>query len=139
MSLHHQYVEAILEGEKRWEFRRRTALQTGDRVWMYATAPKKAILGSFTIGEIKQLDARNPDAHIAMQGSATPLELTAYFEGIGYGFAFEVLRPNRLIEPVRLPNGAGGPQSYKMLTPTKPGDAQLLAQLKAAGGPGLAL
>jgi len=115
MSIHRNYVDEILAGIKRWEFRRRTALQPGDRVWMYATAPTAAVLGWFEVGRVLKLDAARPDARVAQEGRSTPGDLAEYFRGLTVGYGLEVHHRGCLQAPVQLPGREPGPQSYRFL------------------------
>ena len=131
MSIHHNYVEKILAGTKQWEFRRRTALRAGDRVWMYATAPCAAVLGWFEVGYVLELDAVRPDAIVARDGASTPQELAEYFSGRTVGYGLKVRRRGRLQPPLSLPGGEPGPQSYRLLG-SRAGDAVFLHELQSA-------
>ena len=71
MSIKEQWAEAILARRKRWEFRRRCSLEPGMRVWLYATAPRAEIIGYFTVGVVRPIDAKNPDPEIAHAGLST--------------------------------------------------------------------
>jgi predicted transcriptional regulator len=134
MSIHREHVDAILAGTKMWEFRRRTALKAGDRVWMYATVPTGAVLGWFVIGEVVALNPRHPDRQVAREGDSTPAELANYFSGLERGFGLRVARRGRLRRPVFLPSGERGPQSYRLIR-TGPIDLRFLQSLKDAAGP----
>ena len=81
LSLHERWAEAILARGKRWEFRRRCGLQPGMRVWIYVTAPRAEIIGYFTVGEVRPVDAKNPDPNIAAAGLSTLADLRSYFGG----------------------------------------------------------
>lgn len=53
ISIHPQFAEAILDGEKTVELRRRIpALSCGDRLWIYATKPIGAVVGFATVDDI---------------------------------------------------------------------------------------
>jgi predicted transcriptional regulator len=136
MSIHREHVDAILAGTKMWEFRRRTALKVGDRVWMYATVPTGAVLGWFVIGEVVALNARHPDSRVAREGNSTPAELADYFAGLERGFGLRVARRGRLRGRVYLPSGERGPQSYRLIG-TGTMDFRFLRSLKDAAGPSL--
>jgi len=130
MSIRCEQVDHILAGFKGWEFRRRTALQPGSRVWMYATAPTAAVLGWFEVGRVVRVSARSPHRQIAAEGYVTVRELRQYFAGLSHGVAIEVMHPGRLARPVRLPRGESGPQSYRFIT-DRASDRALLRRLKA--------
>jgi predicted transcriptional regulator len=53
LSIHPHYAEAILEGDKRFEFRRKEFRRPSvDRVFLYATCPVKMVVGYFDIENI---------------------------------------------------------------------------------------
>jgi predicted transcriptional regulator len=137
MSIHREHVDAILAGSKRWEFRRRTALRPGSRVWMYATAPTAAVLGWFEVGRVVPVSARSPHRRITAEGHVTARELRQYLSGLEHGAAIEVKRAGRLTRPVRLPRGESGPQSYRFIT-DRALDRALLRRLKAGTGQAIA-
>ena len=49
MSIHPEYAEAIMRGEKRVEFRKRRLAPDIDTVVVYATAPVQRVVGTFAI------------------------------------------------------------------------------------------
>ncbi len=117
MSIHEEWATAILSGAKRWEFRRRCGLSPGTHIWIYATAPRREVVGDFTVGEVRRVSARRPDPHLARAGLSTPTDLRLYFDGLTSGVALQVTRPRRLSRGVRLQAGESGPQSYRFLDP----------------------
>lgn len=52
LSIKPEFVEKILNGEKKFEFRRKIFNKEVDTVIIYASSPIKAIIGEFTIDEI---------------------------------------------------------------------------------------
>ena len=134
MSLHDEWAAAILNRTKRWEFRRRCGLCPGMRVWIYVTAPRREIVGFFTVGEIRRVSAYHPDPGLARAGKVTPTRLREYFEGLDSGFAIEVTRPKRLRYGVCLARGKSGPMSYRFLDPTGR-DRRLVRRLADAAQP----
>jgi predicted transcriptional regulator len=133
MSIHEEWATAILRRTKRWEFRRRCGLESGMRVWLYATAPRAEIVGYFTIGEIRRVNAAHPDPRVAKAGFLTVPDLRVYLKGLEDGYAIEPTKLRRLSRPVRLSAGQRGPQSYRFLYSDT--DRSLLARLAKAAGP----
>jgi predicted transcriptional regulator len=59
ISIHPGYVNAILNGTKTIELRRRIpALTSGTRLWIYATRPTAAIVGVATISDVNRAHPR---------------------------------------------------------------------------------
>lgn len=52
LSIKPKYIEKIIKGNKRYEFRKSIFKKSVDEVWIYATSPTKKIVGTFVIGEI---------------------------------------------------------------------------------------
>lgn len=134
MSLHGEWVAAILNGTKRWEFRRRCSLCPGMPVWIYVTAPRCEIVGFFTIGEIRRVSAHRPDPDLARPGKVSPARLREHLEGLDRGFAIRVANPRRLRHGVRLSRGQRGPLSYRFLH-TDGRDRALIGRLMKAVRP----
>jgi hypothetical protein len=65
ISIHPGYADAILDGTKTIELRRRVPeLANGTRFWIYATRPTAAVVGVATISDVKR-------AHPARSGRST--------------------------------------------------------------------
>lgn len=47
ISIHPEFVEDILSGKKRYEFRKRSFLKPIERIYIYSTCPQKKIIGYF--------------------------------------------------------------------------------------------
>ena len=55
LSIQPRFAEAILEGTKTYELRRRfPQIEEGTTFYLYSTSPRMAIVGSFISGEIKR-------------------------------------------------------------------------------------
>jgi predicted transcriptional regulator len=115
MSLHPRHAEAILDGRKTVEFRRRPFAQTVDRVMIYATQPVGEVVGEFTVAHI---DVASPaelwDRHGDF-GAITRLEFDRYFEGALKGVAISVAHALGFAGRIPLSAVAPGlrpPQSY---------------------------
>jgi predicted transcriptional regulator len=59
ISIHPDYADAILEGTKTIELRRRIPeLASGSRLWIYATRPTGAVVGVATIADVNRAHPR---------------------------------------------------------------------------------
>ena len=63
LSIRPKYVEEIIKGNKRYEFRKSIFKKNVDEVWIYATSPTKKIVGTFVIGKIIDLLLINGYCH----------------------------------------------------------------------------
>jgi predicted transcriptional regulator len=92
-----EWAIAILRGTKKWELRtKRPAIDRGDVVVVYASAPLKAIVGSFTVGEIV---SGAPRAIWSVVGGEVASTRRAYFRRFGDSpivHAIQVRRPRRV-------------------------------------------
>lgn len=129
MSIKPHFAEAILRGDKTLELRRkRPRLQPGTRVLIYATAPVKAVVGWFEVGEIHDATPDRLWRRAAGCGGVTRDEFDAYFAGCTLAFAIEVARTGR-VEPI--PPGIRPPQSWRHLREALDGHRALIALTQA--------
>lgn len=133
MSIHEEWAVAILRGVKHWEFRRRCGLTPGTQIWIYVPAPRREIIGGFTVGEVRRVSAGWPDPQLARDGLSTPIELRRYFDGLTWGVALQVTHPRRLSRGVPLQRGQNGPQSYRFLDPAVRDRALVRRLVEAVG------
>ena len=120
ISIHPTYVEKILSGEKRLEFRRGWASSSVDFLVIYATSPIQRIvaiaeLGKVTRGSKTQLWKLARDKG----GGISRRKLFAYLEGKKEGVALELLRKLRISDGIN-PRMVFGdefhpPQSFRYL------------------------
>lgn len=103
LSIKPEFAEKILAGEKQYEFRR-TTFRDADSiefVYMYASAPKKRIVGGFTMGRIVEA---TPEELWELFGDQSGIDdrgrFMAYFEGVETGYAITIEYTYRLQEPV---------------------------------------
>lgn len=103
LSIKPEFAEKILKAEKRYEFRK-----TGfrdytmiDKVFMYASAPDKRIVGVFTIDNEVET---NPEQLWSRFGEESGIDekerFMDYFAESETGYAFKINAPQRLVSPV---------------------------------------
>jgi predicted transcriptional regulator len=85
-----KYIEEIIKGNKRYEFRKSIFKKDVDKVWIYATSPTKKIVGTFVIGEITKDTPDNLWNKFNGLSGLTEQEFFDYFSGIKVGFAIEL-------------------------------------------------
>jgi predicted transcriptional regulator len=92
-----EWAIAILRGTKKWELRtKRPAIASGDVVVVYASAPLKAVVGHFTVGEIF---SGTPRAIWSIVGGEVASTRRAYFRRFAASpmvHAIQVKRPRRV-------------------------------------------
>jgi len=101
LSIHPDHADAILDGDKPWEYRRvAPACDTPYRAVLYATEPVAAAIGSCWV----LADYTGRPATIIVrtvhQTPSVPQDLREYFEGTTEGHALRVVGPRRFADPV---------------------------------------
>ncbi len=102
ISIHPGHADAILDGRKTIELRRRIpAIPLGTQLWIYATRPTGAIVG---IAEVKKVTKAPPATIWKEHGNGTAVDhasFKAYFEGVQEGVAI-VLAAARRVGPITI-------------------------------------
>ena len=102
MAIHPIYAEAILDGTKTVEFRKRRLAEDIDTVWIYATAPVQRIVGEFRIEETV---VDSPESIWSAFGSVGIIEhedYQQYYADKSHAVAFVVEHARRFEEPIAL-------------------------------------
>lgn len=102
ISIHPEYAEAILSGKKTIELRRRIPkIEEGTRLWIYATRPQAAIIGSAIVASI----TRESPASIWMQHSKDAFipkkDYNNYFRGTDKAIAIRLINAEKC-HPVKI-------------------------------------
>lgn len=102
-SIKPEYVNRILSGEKKYEFRRRIfKRQDIDKIVIYSTLPEGAIVAEASIISILQA---NPDTiweQTHEYGGISKSDFMHYFEGSTCAYAIKLGMINRFSTPVQL-------------------------------------
>ena len=116
ISIHPQYATAILRGEKTIELRRRISDSVrGSRLWIYATRPKAAVVGTAIAAEILRASPSEIWRSYKSKLCVSRKAYDAYFKGCDEAvavFLTEVAthRPIQIDELRRMKNGFHPPQ-----------------------------
>lgn len=102
LSIKPKYVEEIIKGNKRYEFRRSIFRHREDveMVYMYATSPVKKIVGSFIIETIIEDHPRNLWKEFKEFAGTTEKEFFNYFISKEKGFAIVIGETAVFKEPI---------------------------------------
>ncbi len=134
MSIRPAYADAILDGTKTVELRRRRpSFAEGTRVLIYSSTPHRHVRGSFEAGAVL---AAAPDQLWLQVGDRAGVDrdtFDAYFNGCAVAYGIEVRNPRRL-PPRRL--RIRPPQSYLFLRRGVPGHSGLVRLACATQTPG---
>lgn len=120
ISIHPRFVDLILKGEKRVEFRRTWAKKPVDRLLIYATAPVMKIVAVVPVLEVLNLTVTGL-WKLAKEhgGGLTREELRRYFQGKpkGYGILLgPVSKVGGQVPSSFRPPRFQAPQSFRYLT-----------------------
>lgn len=113
MSIRPIYAEAIFDGIKTVELRRRRpSFVDGTRVLVYSSSPHQKLRGTFEVGGILADEPRVLWEEVGERACVDREVFDAYFAGCPVAYAIEVKNPKR-IKPTRL--SIRPPQSYLFL------------------------
>ncbi len=90
LSIRPKYIEEMVKGNKRYEFRKSIFKKNVDKVWIYATSPTKKIVGTFVIGEILKDTPDNLWNKFNGLSGMTEQDFFDYYSGIKEGVALEL-------------------------------------------------
>lgn len=115
MSVHPRFAEAIMDGRKKVEFRKRRLADDVSVVWVYATAPIQRIIGYFEVDAMHTAEPADLWRDFADVGCIDRAEFDRYYAGSNSGAGITIRKAVRLEAPVPiaelLPSGVP-PQSY---------------------------
>lgn len=118
LSLHPPYVDAILRGDKKVEFRRRGFRRDVSHVVMYSTTPVGCIMGVFVVDGVEQAPPRELWAHYSEVAGLSESSFYEYYRGARSGVAIRIgaARPLQTPLDLRQLNGDfSAPQSFRYL------------------------
>lgn len=123
-SIKPEYCDAIIEGRKTIELRRRFPVSApiGATAFIYATSPTRALLGMAEIGEVHCCSPREIWDTFSDRACIAREDFERYFDGLEAGFAIELKRPRRLrrrldLSELRERFSFEPPQSFLYATP----------------------
>lgn len=117
LSIKPHYANAILDGKKKVEFRKRKFGRAVSHVVIYATAPIMRIVGWFKVGLLHELSPEGLWRKFATVGGISRDDFCAYYSGAPSGVAIGVTAAQRLRKPLTLQRVSSSPppQSYSYL------------------------
>lgn len=121
ISMHPEYADKILSGEKKLEFRRRWPIRSIDILFIYATAPVQRIVGFAKVARVTQgTPTQLWRLTKGLKGGITRRKLFTYLAGKKTGVAIELkkitLLPGGIDPRVCLGRRFRPPQSFKYLS-----------------------
>lgn len=121
LSIRPQYVDSILAGDKRFEYRRRIFKRNDvNMMAIYSTAPVSAVVAEANVGTVISGTLDEVWGKTSEWAGITYSEFARYFCGCETAFAIALSEVRRLDEPVRLeeyaPEVKRPPQSFVYLS-----------------------
>jgi type I restriction enzyme S subunit len=116
LSIRPKYVERIIDGRKKYEFRKHPLRRHVDEAWIYATSPTKKIVGTFVVGQTIQDSPLNLWDRLNTQSGMSREEFLEFFRGKERVFAMEIKSFSLFqnpVDPKRLFPGFIPPQSLR--------------------------
>jgi predicted transcriptional regulator len=116
LSIRPKYVKSIIEGDKRYEFRK-TIFKNREinRIYIYSSSPVKKIVGTFEIGGILEDHPVDLWDNVKDYAGINDRDFFAYFEGKSRAFAIGIQNLQEFIDPIdpwKTMPGFVPPQSY---------------------------
>lgn len=116
LSIRPEFSEAILEGRKTYELRRRIfGRRDVRRCIIYSSSPVQRVVGDFIVEEILELSPAKLWAATSGGAAVDRRSFDAYFRGIDVGFALKIGTARRFAKPKKLREYCGlgqPPQSF---------------------------
>jgi len=90
LSIRPEYVDSILEGSKRFEFRRRRPIRDVDTVIVYATEPVGRVVAQFSVKDIVHLPLAELWRKTRRYAGISEATFIQYFDGLDSGYAYTI-------------------------------------------------
>lgn len=100
LSIKPQYVDRILSGEKKFEFRRRIFRRQVELAYVYCNSHVKRIVGAFTVGRILSGTQEQIWAKCGENGGIEQEAFFRYFNGTTRAYAIEIVNFYEFAEAV---------------------------------------
>lgn len=118
LSIKPKYTEKIVQGVKKYEFRKNIPKKRIDKVYIYSSSPQQKIIGYFNIGSILNSTPEVLWEECQEQAGIDKKDFFDYFQGKDTGYALEIC--NLVIfkqpqVPTKIMKTFTPPQSYLYL------------------------
>lgn len=115
LSIKPVYAEAILDGVKTVEFRKKVFKKNVERIYIYSSSPTKMIVGYFTFSDIVEDTPENLWKTFYKVGGIEKADFFDYYKEAEKGFGIvikEVVKFKNEIDPIEFIENFTAPQSY---------------------------
>ena len=113
-----QYANAIMEGKKKVEFRKRNIPSHIKHVVVYSTAPEKMVIGTFEVDRITKATPKALWKKFNKIGFVEKEFLFDYYDNQDIGIAIHVGKTREIENPFplsKIKKGLSAPQSFRYL------------------------
>ena len=101
LSIKPKYVKSIIEGKKRYEFRKTMFKNRGiNLIYIYSSSPVKKIVGTFEIGGILEDHPANLWGVVKEFAGIQQRDFFSYFEGRSRAFAIGIQNLQEFNDPI---------------------------------------
>lgn len=133
MSIKPKYVKSILDGTKKFEFRKKIFKRTDiDEIIIYSSSPEKKIVGSFEIDKVLEDSPEELWAYCRNNAGISKENFFKYFKGKDHGFAIKIKNLNILpkkLDPYEMNQDFHPPQSFCYVNPGDLGNIEFILNL----------
>lgn len=115
MSVRPEFAEKILDGSKKYEFRKTVFRKHVDRVYIYSSSPVKRIVGFFSMGGVLEGTPEELWEKCRHHSNTSRESFFGYLRGSDKAYAIKIKNPKKFSEPVdprSLVEGFVPPQSF---------------------------
>lgn len=112
LSIKPQFIEEIVAGNKRFEFRKSVFKQPVEKVYVYASAPISRIIGEFQPVDVVIGSPGEVWKETKKFSGITKKFYDEYYKGRKTAYAIVIQNFIKYEHQVNLPNGIHAPQSY---------------------------
>lgn len=112
LSIKPQFVEEIVAGKKRFEFRKSVFKQPVEKVYVYASAPISRIIGEFQPVDVVTGEPADVWKETRKFSGITKKFFDEYYKGRKTAYAIVIQNFVKYEHQVNLPKGMHAPQSY---------------------------
>lgn len=120
LPIHPEYANAILDGLKKVEFRKRLFKKDVQRILIYACHPVMSLVGYFDVDDITETTPKMAWKKYGSQGCIEKEAYTAYYLGADRAVAIQIKKAIKFDKPVKLSEidkDISPPQSYRYVYP----------------------
>lgn len=97
-----QFSELILNGEKKYEYRKKLCKKEINKIYIYATAPKKMIVGEAKVVSKIKLSKENLWIETMKYSGINKIFFDKYFQNQEYACAYEIGEVKKYLQPIAL-------------------------------------